>query len=78
MAYFNYHSKIKTQILNGKLTKYYFDQNYNKIGFALVLCFGDKKYPIREHKFEEYFALIGECYTTTQNGKMFFTTFNKK
>lgn len=62
MAYFNYHAKVKNKIKEGKLKSYYFDKNYNLIGFALVLCFDGEKYPIREKRFEEYFELIGQLY----------------
>ena len=66
MSYFNYHAKVKKLIAEGKLKEYYFDKNYNKIGFALVLCFSNKKYPIREKHFEEYFELIGKFYKIKQ------------
>lgn len=74
MAYFNYHAKIQTKIKNGELTSYHFDQNYPQIGFALVLCFGNKKYPVREHAFAEYFDLIGNIYSTTKCGNEYITT----
>lgn len=80
MSYFNYHAKVKKIIIEGKLKYYYFDDKYKNIGFALVLCFEDKKYPIREKRFEEYFKLIGEYYTTTKNGNICYTksVFDKK
>ena len=62
MSYYDYHASIKQKIHDGRLTSYYFDANYKKIGFALVLCFGEKTYPIRESHFEEYFDLIGRLY----------------
>ncbi len=74
MAYFNYHAKIIQKIKYGELTSYYFDKHYNKIGFCLVLCFENKKYPIRENHFEEYFDLIGEYYNTTKSGNVNITT----
>lgn len=77
MAYFNYHAKIKQKILAGELQKYYFDKNYKSIGFALVLCFGTKKYPVRENMFLEYFELIGQNYDTQQSNEIFFTIFKK-
>lgn len=75
MAYFNYHAKVKNKIKEGKLTHYYFDYQYKNIGFALVLCFGDQKLPIREKHFEEYFDLIGEYYNTKQVDEFFYTHF---
>lgn len=75
MAYFNYHAKIKQKIRAGELTSYYFQNDYNKIGFCLVLCFVDKKYPIREYRFDEYFALIGELYKIKKMGDFFNTEF---
>lgn len=74
MTYFNYHSKIQKLIREGKLEGYYFDYNYKNIGFALVLIIEGKKYPIREHKLEEYFLLIGEFYSTTKTKDNFFKT----
>ncbi len=75
MTYFNYHAKIFQKIKLGELTSYYFDSSYNKIGFCLVLCFGDKKYPIRENHFEEYFELIGKFYETKKEENIFTTNF---
>ena len=77
MAYFNYHSKIQKLVEQGKLSCYYFCQNYNKIGFALVLVIDGKNYPIREHKFDEYFDLIGRYYSTKKVGDFYHTTFQK-
>lgn len=75
MAYFNYHAKVKNKIKQGKLTKYYFDKNYNGIGFALVLCFDEEKFPIREKCFEEYFELIGNLYNITLQGTICYTNY---
>ena len=66
MSYFNYHAKVKRMITEGKLQKYYFDADYKNIGFALVLCFNDKKFPVREKRFQEYFAIIGKHYSIHQ------------
>lgn len=63
MSYFNYHSTAKSLIKQGKLQGYYFTENYNNIRPALVLLFNDQKHPampIRQHKWYEYFPLIGE------------------
>lgn len=78
MAYFNYHSKIKGLLNNGKLDCYYFENNYKNIGFALVLSINGKKYPIREHHFDEYFNLIGKLYDTTKQEEIYKTTFKNK
>lgn len=75
MTYFSYHNKIQKLIKDGFLTSYYFDCNYANIGFALVLNIKNRNYPIREHKFEEYFALIGEYYTTKKVDDVYHTTF---
>lgn len=77
MTYFNYHAKIKQKICSGELKSYHFDLHYKNIGFALVLNFTDKSYPIREHKFSEYFKLIGKHYSITKKGQIFCTTFLK-
>lgn len=75
MGYYNYHSKIKRLVTDGKLLSYYFDSEYKNIGFAMVLCCDGKKYPIREHHFEEYFDLIGKFYITKKSGEIYETTF---
>lgn len=77
MTYFDYHAKIKKLINDGKLKYYYFENNYKNIGFALVLCFDDKKYPIREEHFYEYFDLIGSLYNTNIVDKRYIVTFIK-
>lgn len=69
MAYFDYHNKIKKLIKDGKLKSFFFEKAYKNIGFALVLCFDDKKYPIREERFAEYFELIGKHYAILQKDK---------
>ena len=75
MTYFDYHAKVKKLIKEGKLKSYYFDKSYNNIGFALVLCFDGKKYPIREERFLEYFDLIGSLYNIKKTDDMFVTEF---
>lgn len=77
MSYFSYHNKIQNLIKQGLLTEYYFDSNYNKIGFCLVLVIDKKLYPIREHRFEDYFSLIGSLYTTKKVAGSYQTTFLK-
>ena len=61
MGYFNYHATAKKLIKTGKLTKYYFIENYNGIRPALILIFDDISHPvmpIRENHFDEYVSLI--------------------
>ena len=77
MSYFNYHAQIKRKIYNGELICYYFDANYKKIGFALILCFKSKTYPIRESHFAEYFELIGTNYLTICKNNVCYTKFLK-
>lgn len=61
--YFNYHAKAKNKIKQGLLVKFEIIKNYNGIEPALVLFFSDNtKMPIREHKWQEYFALIYEFF----------------
>lgn len=80
MAYFNYHARITQKIKNGELEYYYFEPNYKNIGFAMVLCFANKKYPVRENRFGEYFDLIGSFYVTTKVDNIYKTEsiFDKK
>ena len=75
MSYFSYHNKIKSLIKQGFLDSYYFDNNYGKIGFSMVLTIKSKTYPIREHRFEEYFELIGKLYATKKVDGVYHTTF---
>ena len=75
MSYFDYHAKIKKLIREGNLKCYYFEKSYKNIGFALVLCFDDKKYPIREERFAEYFELIGQHYAIHQKDKEYQTEY---
>lgn len=77
MAYFNYHAKIKQKICNGELVSYHFEEHYKGIGFALVLCFEDRCFPIREYRFIEYFELIGDLYSTQHKNGVFITKYVK-
>ncbi len=64
MAYFNYHATAKRLIGEGKLTGYYFTDDYRGISPALVLCFDDVRHPvmpIRAERWEEYAALLDGC-----------------
>lgn len=60
ILYYNYHAIIKKKLLNGELLEAKVVKEYNKISPCLILIFPDKTYPIREHKFEEYFKLLEE------------------
>lgn len=60
MSYFNYHAKIKQLIRGGHLVGYAVIENYHGISPALVLYFDNEKpMPIREHRFDEYFEILG-------------------
>ncbi|MBQ9151621.1 MAG: thermostable hemolysin delta-VPH [Clostridia bacterium] len=57
MEYFSYHAIVKRMIAEGKLTGYYFTDEYHGISPALVLLFNDTRRPvmvIREHRWETY------------------------
>lgn len=49
-----YHNRIKQRIRNGELIGYYFTDNYQKIGEALVLVFNTEPFirPIRPRKYQ--------------------------
>ena len=55
-----YHNKIKSRIANNELIKYEYVKVYKNISPCLVLYFSTEPYvrPIREHRFEEYEALL--------------------
>ena len=59
---YSYHNRIKQRIRNGELHSYYYTDNYQRIGKALVLVFETQPHfrPIREHRWEEYRGLIGD------------------
>lgn len=59
--YFNYHSKAKQLINEGKLISWYITKKHNSISPALVLVFADYKHhkmPIREYKWKEYLDIL--------------------
>lgn len=61
MGYFNYHAKAKNLIADGHLKRFEIVKNWNGITPALVLYFDNNRpMPIREHRFDEYFALINK------------------
>lgn len=55
-----YHNKIKQRIKNQELTGYEFVEKYKNIAPCLLLYFDTepKVRPIREHRFEEYNAIL--------------------
>lgn len=55
-----YHNKIKQRISNDELTSYEFVEKYKQIKPCLVLYFSTEPFvkPIRQHRFEEYAALL--------------------
>ena len=55
-----YHNKIKQRIKNGELVSYEFVEAYKNISPCLLLYFKTEPFvkPIREHRFEEYKALL--------------------
>jgi len=59
-----YHNKIKQRIKNGELIGWYIDDDYPKIGRALVLIFNAEpfKRPIREYRWREYAPILWEKY----------------
>ena len=59
--YFNYHATAKRLIQEGKLKGFYIADKHNAISPALVLLFDDSIHPvipIRQNRWDEYFALI--------------------
>ncbi len=57
-----YHNKIKQRIENGELIQYEYVKVYNGISPCLLLHFdtAPKIRPIREHRFQEYEAILVE------------------
>jgi hypothetical protein len=64
-----YHNKIKQRIKNQELHKYEYVEEYKKISPCLLLHFSTnpKIRPIREHRFEEYEALLNLIYNASKN-----------
>lgn len=59
MSYYNYHAVAKRLILEGKLIKYEFRDEYHGIKPALVLFFENRKpMPIRSYRWEEYLPFL--------------------
>ena len=61
MKYFNYHSKIKSLILQGHLVDFVYYEKWNKIENCYV-CFFDnnRPMPIRSYKIGEYIEFFRE------------------
>ena len=57
-----YHNRIKQRIRAGELTGYHLDNNYPRIGLALVLEFSTYPFfrPIRQERCEEYADILEE------------------
>ena len=57
--YYNYHAKIKRLIMEGRLIRYQFVDDYNGIKPALVLFFeGHRPMPIRDYRWNEYIPYL--------------------
>ena len=57
--YYNYHALAKNLIKDGHLTDWTIMVKYHGISPCLLLYFDNHKpIPIREHKFDEYFAIL--------------------
>ncbi len=57
MPYFNYHSNIKKKIKENKDFQAFIVDNYNGISPCLLIKIDTKYYPIREHRWQEYFDI---------------------
>jgi len=57
---YSYHNRIKQRINNDELTGYEFVEKYKAISPCLLLYFSTEPSvrPIREHRFEEYDAIL--------------------
>ena len=62
MRYYGYHPRIKQRIRAGELTGYHWDNNYPRIGPALVLEFSTYPplRPIRPNHWEEYVDILAD------------------
>lgn len=59
--YFNYHANIKKKMFNSRFVKLVLVQNYNKIAPCMLVYVDDKCYPIKEHRWNEYFEVALQC-----------------
>lgn len=60
MGYYNYHGMIKRRLRSGESCSVEIKEAYNGISPAIIIIFNDRVYPIREYRFEEYFAIFQE------------------
>lgn len=60
MEYYNYHGMIKRRLRSGESCSVEIKEAYNGISPAIIIIFNDRVYPIREYRFEEYFAIFQE------------------
>lgn len=60
MGYYNYHGMIKRRLRSGESCSVEINNVYNGISPAMIIIFNDRVYPIREYRFEEYFAIFNE------------------
>lgn len=60
MSYYGYHPRIKQRIRAGELTGYHWDNNYPRIGPALVLEFRTYPFlrPIRPDRWPDYMGIL--------------------
>lgn len=63
MGYYNYHAAVRKALTYEKLIKVEIVESYHNISPCMVLYFqSHRPMPIREHKWEEYIALISKIY----------------
>lgn len=62
--YYSYHGRIMERIKNGELIGYRFDDDWPKIGRALVLIFSTFPFtrPIRVTKWAKYVGILDELF----------------
>lgn len=60
MGYYNYHGMIKRRIHGGESFSVEIRDKYKDIAPAMLICFNDRVYPIRDYRFEEYFLIFKE------------------
>lgn len=57
MPYFNYHSMVKKKIMQSNNSLMFIVNQYKNISPCLVVVTDSGHYPIREHRWQEYFAI---------------------
>ncbi len=60
MSYFNYHSNVKKKINQSTTVQMILVNSYNNISPCLVIVIDSGNYPIREHRWQEYFELASK------------------